>query len=327
MRPGRPRRLAGTIGFLLVLGAVVALLLLQRVDPERDTTVARLAEIGVDPVPHLAQAARGHQALLFGLPVADRAAWRVVIAATDSVARGSGLEAVGVPAPARHQPALDRYLASSPEEPSLLPPTEGERGAGLRDFYRAIWRLNDDLGADRAVRLLALLPADWPPSTTSSPAQAVRRWAERSAHARDVLVEALLRREPSARIVVVADGLDVLRGVRVRVSAGGGATSSPDGLGQLLEGRFGSGLYTVLADGPREVGGGAPVAGFGGTGFYGDARRVWSGSATLAPLADDEGLGQATLSALTWPGVEAELEPARPALGGIADAYVYPGGG
>lgn len=324
-RRSRRGRLAGVVGLLLIAVAVGALVFVQGLRPEEESPVGRLAPAGTDPMAGLLEAARTRSALLIGLPVSARAGWRIAIEALDSLALGPGLDAVGVPAPADHQPAIDRYLDASVADPSLLPPDPP--GSELRPLYRAVRRLNDELGVDRALRVLALWPEGWPPEAAESPSAAVEMWANRPAHALEALSAGILARKPSARLLLLVDGLDALAGVRVRAIGGGGSAQAPTTLAGLLRQRFGRNLYTVLVDGAVGGAGGSHVVGFAGTSLFDDARRLWSGAPRLAPLAGHADLGRAELRISTRAGVNAELLPASVAFSELADAYLFPGPG
>ena len=312
----------GLVAIAVLLGALVYV---QRIEPEGESPVARLAPSGTDPVGGIRAAAHARPVVLIGLPVAGRAGWRIVLDVLDSLALGPGLDAVGVPAPADDQPAIDRYLDASVEDARLLPPDRA--GSDLRAVYRAVRSLNDELGVDRALRVVALWPSGWPPDAAESPAEAVRRWAVRPAHASELLSAGVLARMPNARLLLLVDGLDALSGVRVRAAGGGGSAHTPATLAGLLRDRFGRNLYTVLVDGAAVGAGGTHVVGFAGTSLFDDARRLWSGSARLAPLAGHSDLGRADLRISTRPGVNAELQPASIRFSELADAYLFPGPG
>lgn len=319
-------RLAGAAGLLVLAGLIGALVFVERMEPERETLVDRLASRALPSAAGLVEAAPIHRIIVLGLPASGRAGTRVAVDVLDSLASGPGLDAVGVLASADDQAAIDRFLASSPEDPSLLPP-ESPATAGLVDVYRAVWRINRDLGDDRALRVLALEPPGWPPGAAESPASAVRRWGERGRHAAAALEDGLLGREPNARLLLLVDGLDALRTVRVRANGGGSGSQAPAPLASLLRERYGRQLFTVLVDGPPGGGAAGRVVGYGGTSLFDDARRRWSGESHFARLEGLSDPGRVDVQVLTRPGISAEFQPPDAALVEMVDAYLYPGVG
>lgn len=326
-RPSPRGRLAGAVGLLILAGLIGALVFMGRIEPERETPVDRLASRAVPSAAGLLEIAPTRRLIALGLPSSGRAGARVAVDALDSLAFGPGLDAVGVLASADDQAALDRYLASFPEDPSLLP-RDSPSTAALEGVYRAVWRINEAVGDDRALRVIALEPPGWPPGAAESPASAVNRWETRARHAAEALEEGLLGREPNARVLLLVDGLDALRAVRVRAVGGGSGTHAPTSLASLLRARYGRQLFTVLVDGPPPGGGAsARVIGYGGTSLFDDARRRWSGESRFAPL---EGLaypGRVEVVVVTRPGISAEFQPSDPPLTEMVDAYLYPGVG
>ena len=323
----RPKgRVAGVLGFLILGTLIGALVLVGRVEPERESPVDRMAPLARSLGPGLREVAQTRRIIVLGVPAGTRAGTRVAIQALDSLALGPGLDAVGVRAPAQAQSAIDRYLTVAIEDPTLLPEAASSP-LGLREILRAVRAINDELGVDRALRVVALDPPEWPPAAAASPANAVVRWAERAEHARSVLSEGVLARAPNARLLLIVDGLDALRDVRARAGGGGGGAHAPAPLAALLRERYGRQLYAVLVDGPPGTAGSTGVVSFDGTSLFDDARRTWSGEVRFVPLRDAQELGRVDIGIATRPGIGAELQPSAPSLAEIVDAYVYPGVG
>ena len=309
-------------------GLFGALVVVDRLEPERENPARRMADAAApSPTAGILEAAQTRRIVILGLPGEGRAAWRIAIAALDSLATGPGLDAVGVPAPAEDQRAIDRYLSAAVADPGLLPSVAG-RPAVLHDVYRAVRARNDALGVDRALRVVALAPEGWPPGSARSPADAVRDWSVRAETAAEVLLGGILAREPNARLLLLVDGLDALYGARPRASGGGTSTAAPVTLATLLRQRYGRQVYSVLVDGVAGGSGAVDVVRFQGTSLFDDARRLWSGEARLIPLDRLEAPpGRIDMHFGTRPGVAAELEPADVPLPSLVDAYLYPGVG
>ncbi|HSM35404.1 MAG TPA: hypothetical protein VK837_03320 [Longimicrobiales bacterium] len=323
----RPKgRVAGALGFLILAALIGALVLVGRVEPERESPVDRMAPLARSLGPGLREVAQTRRIIVLGVHVGTRAGTRVAIQALDSLALGPGLDAVGVWAPAEAQSAIDRYLTGAIEDPTLLPEAASSP-TGLRELLRAVRAINDELGVDRALRVIALDPPDWPPAAAASPANAVVRWAGRSEYALSVLSEGVLAREPNARLLLIVDGLDALREVRARAGGSGGGAHAPTPLAALLRERYGRQLYAVLVDGAPGTAGSTGVVSFDGTSLFDDARRTWSGEVRFVPLRDARDPGRVDIGIATRPGIGAELQPSAASLAEIVDAYVYPGVG
>jgi hypothetical protein len=314
------------LGFLVLASLIGALVLVGRVEPERESPIDRMAPLARSLAAGLSEVAQTRRIIVLGVPGGTRAGTRVAIEALDSLALGPGLDAVGVRAPADAQGAIDRYLAVSVEDPTLLP-AAAAGSAGLREILREVRALSDELGVDRAVRVVALDPPAWPPPPAASPAVAVARWADRSERAAAALGDGVLAREPNARLLLIVDGLDALRAVRAHAGGGGSGAHAPIPLATLLRERYGRQLFSALVDGAAGTAGTTGVVSFDGTSLFDDARRRWSGEVRFVPLRDVEGLGRVDIGIATRPGIGAELQPSSTPLPEVVDAYIYPGVG
>jgi hypothetical protein len=116
--PGTTAKIA--IVALVVIIAAAAVLELQRGDADAEGFLASIGERAVEPMPLLQAAARTHRLILLSDVAGSSTAKRFAAEAIDSIARGSGLDAVALEVGADQQPWIDLYLASRPEAPSHL---------------------------------------------------------------------------------------------------------------------------------------------------------------------------------------------------------------
>jgi hypothetical protein len=326
--PGTTAKIA--IVALVVIIAAAAVLELQRGDANAEGFLESIGTRAVEPMPLLQAAARTHRLILLSDVAGSATAKRFAAEAIDSIARGSGLDAVALEVGADQQQWIDLYLASRPESPSILlqhPATLHEDEGTGRDYleiYRTIWRLNDELGAARSIRIVAVDVPGWG-TDVASPSQAAVRFGERDAHMVERIDERILSRNARARILFFVDGLRVLRG-EARAQTGGTEPVPVTWLAALLDRRAPGEVYSVLVDAPPTRAPTAHVARYQGTELHELIRRT-SGVPDRFALRVDGSFDFAgnPIRIVTKPGLTFDLLPRSFRLGGQVDAYIYLG--
>src|SRR5690606_58128 len=116
---------------------------------------------GREPLDLIEAAARSHRLVFVSdIPTAV-APKQFAEQAIERIALGSGLDLVVLEVGSDEQPHIDRYLATTPEDPSILlsRPRAVREGDGssraFLDIYRTVWRINEQLGAARRIRIIA----------------------------------------------------------------------------------------------------------------------------------------------------------------------------
>lgn len=252
------------IGRLGVTGtfAVVALVLIfvagWLVD-RRGTNAAdrRLAELAASikdrPVDIVVQAARASRIVFLSDIHNSNETKQLAAAAIPRIAAGSGLDAVIVEIGADQQQYLDQYFDQPHEDASVLmthPRSLGEPGAATRammELYHAIWKVNEKLGADQRIRVLAADLPGWP-NTNDSPAEAAGSMGKRDEHMYQT-VTSVFAKVPRARVLVFMTGFHGLRAGTVTVQTSGATPVSIDPLAARLAQATGE-MFTILVDAP-----------------------------------------------------------------------------
>jgi len=122
--------------------------------------VAHARENALDPLDLIEAAGRSRRLVFLADVTSAAAPKRLAARAVERLASGPGLDLVVLNVPAEEQPFIDQYLATTPEDASLLlgrPRAIREGDGASRDFvdlYRAVWRVNASLGAHRRVRIV-----------------------------------------------------------------------------------------------------------------------------------------------------------------------------
>ena len=181
-----------------------------------------------DPVTAIAEAARSNRFVFLSDIHASAATKRLAASAIRKMVETSGLDLVVLEVGSDLQPIIDQYLLMASEDASMLVSngrTLREPGPATRDFleiYRAVWELNQQLGADRAIRIIAADLEGWPPARPLAPAELARKSAERDAHMQNQINKALAL-NPRARVFVFMTGFHVLKNVTGEIQTGGTA--------------------------------------------------------------------------------------------------------
>jgi hypothetical protein len=326
---------AGTTAKLaLVLMAVIigvaALLELRSGGGAEADLVEYAQQGGVDPVDLAENAARSRRLLFIAdIPTAP-APKQYVQRVIERVATTSGLDLVVLDIDSDEQPYIDRYLATAPEDASILlsRPRAVREGDGasraILDIYRTVWRVNQQLGAARRIRIVAADAQGWPPSRATSPADAATLFGARADRMVENVVDRALGRSPNARVLFFVDGLQALRSGSGRVQTGGARPVETTWLAAQMRQRYPSDVYTILVDAAPSRSIAADVAAYRGTAFADPMRRggIASGTGLTVNASFDE-LTRTPIRVVGTTGLDFSLEPRATPMSELADAYVY----
>lgn len=286
----------------------------------------------VGPLELVVAAGRRHRLLFLGDVPGARAPKRLAAEAVDTLSKAYTLDAVVLDVDIEMQPWIDRYLESDPEDASILlrnPRTlhdaEGTSSAYL-DIYRRVWALNQSLGPDRRIRVIAADAPGWPPPQPLSPAQTVTTFIHRDAHMHNTVRERVLDRDAHARVLFFMDGLHVLKG-RAQVQTGGTPPIVVTPLAQLLAQQFPREVYSILVDATATRAVPADVARFAATRALPVLRDLHTGASGLALPASAGGLDfESNMLRFTRrPGIGFSLVPDDYRMANLVDAYVLLG--
>lgn len=330
-RSGRTAKVAGIS--LIVILAAAALLELRSGGGAESEFIDRARESETDALALIEDAARSRRLVFLSDIPAAPAPKRFAEQAIERIALGSGLDVLVLDIDSDEQPHIDRYLATSPEDPSILlsRPRAVREGAGASreylDIYRTVWRVNEQLGAARRIRILAADAPGWPPERATSPADAARQFATRADHMVSTVMDRALARNPGARVLFFVDGLHALKSGGGRVQTGGAAPAPIRWLAAQLRERFPSDVYSVLVDAAPSRSIRTDVAAYRGT-AYGDVLRRAGVSAGSALRVNDtfNDVSRSPIRTVGTTGIDFSLEPRTTPMTEIADAYIYFGG-
>ena len=322
-------RTAKVAALLLLLMIIAGALLEMRRGGASAADLAEYARVAaLDPLDLIEEAARSRR-LLFLADVRSATAPKVLAAqAVERLAAGPGLDLLVLDIPAEEQPYVDRYLATTPEDAGILltrPRAIREGDAASRsliDLYRAVWRVNEQLGAHQRVRIVAADHPDWPPARAVSPQQAAVRFGERDAHMLDAVVNRA--RSPGARVLFLLDGLHALRSGGGRIQIGGADAVQTTWLAARMTERFPQDVYSILLDAPPARSVTAEIAAYRGTQLAEPLRRagVRTGIALRGAPALDA-VTRSPIRVVGTTGLDFTLEPRVAPFSRFADAYIY----
>ncbi len=334
MRPRRPAWLNATaaVSILALLGIALAGTLLSRAGGGGDAAalVGYAQRTALPPAQLIVAGARTHRIVVLGDVPGSGAAKRVAAAAVDSMALGPGLDVLVLDVDSALQPAIDAYLEAPQEDAGILLSRPGAVPAANADdylgIYRRVWQLNQRLGADRAIGILAGGVPGWPPVRALAPGTEAERFARLGPEMARRIEDGVFARNPGARVLAFVGGYQALKSGYGALSAGGGAPMNARWLAAVLDGAHPGDVYSVIQDGPPEGVRQGVFTGYGGTLAYAVFR---DGAKVAAPFGLTVGdpfrfLRQPIVSA-TSPGLRLIIEPANYLLGDVVDGYIYLG--
>jgi hypothetical protein len=315
---------------LAAIGAVLVLMELRGGGGEEAALVEYLRSTGQSPVELITAAAENRRFIFVADIHPSPEPKRLAAEVARALASGPGLDAVAVEIDADFQPLLDQYIATTPENTSILmaaPRSTREHrggGASLLPLYRAIWQLNAELPAARSIRIIAVDRPEWAGRGPLRPRELAGVYASRAEYMVERLEEEVLRLHPGARVLAFVDGYQVLRAGGGEFQAGGSGIMRAGWFAAELDARYPRDVFSVLTDGgslqpaPEEIA-------YRGTAFG----SVVRGQGVRGPRAVAVGAAfdfmRQPIDTRTGPGLDLDITPRGFRLRDVAHAYVYLG--
>lgn len=332
--PHAPRRGAGTTAkfamvALVVILAAAALLELRRGGGAEADLVAYARENRLDPLDMVEAAARSRQLVFLSDITSAVAPKEFAARAIERLATTSGLDLVVLDIDAEEQPFIDRYLATAPEDASILMgrprairEDEGVSRAVL-DIYRTVWRVNRELGADRRIRIVAADQPGWPPSRATSPSEAARLFGRRGDHMLEAVETRALARSPSARVFFFVDGLHALKTGGGRVQTGGARPVDVTWLAAALGERRPQDVFTILVDAQPARVITPDVVAYRGTEAADELRRAGVRGYGLRVNERFDAVARSPIRLVGTTGLTFTMMPRAVPMSQLADAYIF----
>jgi len=317
---------------LIALALIVAISAILEMRGTRDSTVLSqyLRQQGVAPL-ELIQRAALRRRLVFIADIPGSIATKQLFAdAVERIALGSGLDLVGLEVDAAEQRYIDAYLSTPREDVGILlgRPRAIHEHEGMANAYLAIYRrirkLNDGLGADRRIGILALDADGWPPIRALPPNQLARAFGARDS-IMSLRLQQVLQLNPRTRCLLFVSGLSALRGGNGLVQTGGTRSISITWAAARLASSYPQDVYSVLVDAPVAGPARVSVARYAGTAAGPPLAEGYDGPPRAVPVRPPLSLTGHPIRTFTTPGISFDLTPRTLTLGDIADAYVYLG--
>jgi erythromycin esterase-like protein len=334
--PGPRKRGSGTITKLALLALafiMVIMAALQMRDGGSDTA-ALITAMREDAKPSLDVIADGAAArrLIFLADVPAAAAPKQLAAQLiDRLAHGSGLDIVALEIDAAEQTAIDRYLATPEEDASILlsRPRITHEAEGVSRAYtevlRAVRRMNDELGADQQIRIVALDAPGWPPARALSPGAAAQLYGQRDS-LMFAAIEPFLNVDPKARVLFFMGGLHALKDGTGVIQTGGTRTVETRPLAARLAALYPQDVWSVLVDATPSRLPGAAVAAYRGTAAGTILRDAGVPAGRGLHVGPAFNFSRQPIQVVEKPGIHFDLTPHDLDFTALADAYVYLGG-
>ena len=332
MKRGLTRKL-GRSGVLALTIGVVALLAMMFVQGyigggDSDELAAFAESRGQSPVDLIIAGASARRVVVIGDVTGHSEPKRIAEQVLRRLAQSRGVDALVVEADTLHQLALDRYTATSPEDASILTRAAGllpagESGRQWLELYRSVWSINEELGADRRIRILAAGPGAWPPQQALPPKEAAEAYAARGVSMADRIDEQMLERTSRSRVIALVDALQAIRSGTGELRVGGGGAIQSHWLAATLAERYPVDVYSVLPDVSLDMTGYPLVVQYAGTRLHERLTKAIPGDMIGMPAAGPLGEMRDPIILRTGPGITVSLQPAENTLADLADGYIF----
>jgi hypothetical protein len=281
-------------------------------------------------VESIVAAARAHRFVFLADIHSSAETKRLAAQAIKAISEGSGLDAVVLEVGHDQQPHIDRYFDTAPENASILlanPRTLREPGAASREYleiYHAIWQLNEKLGADRRIQVIAADLEGWPPEPAASPTERARKFAERGEAMVKNLDAESIGMGAGARMFVFMTGLHALRGSSGQLQTGGTTPVVSYWFAARLSQRHPGQVYSFVVDAPGS-GAAEEVVPYTGTRLGEEARTVLPAGRYALKINTAFDFLSRPVRENASPGMTFDLMPSSYRLKDVADEYIHLG--
>jgi hypothetical protein len=305
---------------VLVVVAAAALVLDANAGAETEPVIEYVEARGREPARLIEEAGRAARVVLLSDIHEVAATKRVAASAIRALAEGPGLDAVVLEVPSSEQPYIDAYLSRASEDATVLlsrPAAVQERYGLSRaylDIYRAVWEMNQAMGAARRIRIIAADLPDWPPPDGSAAADIAGLYARRSEH--------MLARLDDEILSIFVDGYLALKRTHGQARFAGGEPVRIEWLGEMLRRRASHDVRTLLIDAGGAAAGGSRLPGYHGTELLRPLRRELGDDAAVRVGDPFRAITDPVLETAI-PGLRIEIQPAGYTLSDVADGYIF----
>jgi hypothetical protein len=313
---------------VLIVIFVAGWLLDRRGASEADQRLAELARSADEsPEDHIARAAQSSR-IVFLTDIHNSAAVKQFAArAIERISAGSGLDAVVLEVGEDQQASIDQYFDMPQEDASVLmsnPKTIREPGAATRaylEIYHTIWKINEKLGPDERIRVIAADLPGWPPDRSPSPGESATAMGKRPQHMEQVIQNRILQTIPSARILVFMTGFHALKTGSLALQTGGSTPVNVQPLAKLLAASTDE-AYTIVVDAPSVGAASREIVPFLGT----RVAEVLQGQGVRkrfgASVTSDFDYLRNPITEKKSPGIDFSVLPRDYKLRDVADGYI-----
>jgi hypothetical protein len=214
---------------------------------------------GGPPLELLRKAVRQYPMIFIGEAHTAADPKRLLVEAMELMVTEVGLDVLALEIPSREQGQIDAYLASNPEDTTILKANPrllfGDWGASEEylAIYRAVWRLNQARSTSDRIRIVAAEHPDWPPSDEDwvkmSHSDRAKLFEVRDIHMFNVIDSIASSSTPIPRILIFMGAFHCARAGRRSYTFGQEATATYSPVGALLDQRYPGKLFSVMVDG------------------------------------------------------------------------------
>ena len=332
MRRALSRRLgrSGTLAIAIGVAALLVTLFVQGFIGGGDADELRefVEAQGSSPIELIASGVGARRIVVIGDVPGMSAPKTLAEQALREMAAHGGVDALVVEGDSALQQVFDRYTATTPEDASILTRAEGllpagEVGRQWLDLYRAVYAINEELGADRRIRILAAAPEAWPPRAALPPKEAAESYAARGRAMAERVSTQMLERTSRARVVALVDPLQAIRSGSGELRVGGGGAITSNWFAAELAARYPVDVYSVLLDVSLDNSGYPLVVQYAGTRLHQRLMKAIPSESTGMPTSGPIGEYRSPLVLRTGPGITVSILPDDHTLADLVDGYVF----
>ena len=184
-----------------------------------------------------------------------------------------------------------------------------------------MWKLNQKLGADQRIQIVAADLNGWPPARPVSPAERARKSAEREAHMQKSIQD-VMSLNPRARVLVFMTGFHALKRGTGELQTGGSTPVQIAWLATRLNGVAPEEVYSFLVDAPA-VGTSTDVTTYSGTTIESIVQRNGVSRTFVTRMTPELDALDQPLIIRKSPGLSFGITPRDYKLSEVADAYIH----
>lgn len=230
-----------------------------RADSPEYEFVAAVRNEGVAPTALIAKVMKTHSVVFIGDSHTAAEPKEILIDTIENFEKDQGVDFVVLEVSSTYQKEIDQYLASKPEDTSILlnnPPTLRAHWGVSVDYlniYRSIWRINQTRQTGHQIKVLAADHPNWPPPQNTSAKDIADIMKSRDEHMMQSVEANILIPNIKAKTLVFMGSFHGAKTGSFEIIFDTDAVSQVQPLGSRINNKYPGIIFSTMVDGMPDI--------------------------------------------------------------------------